>query len=279
MNGLWLERGDLRLRDDLPEPERRPGWSLVQVKCAGICATDQALAQGYMDFAGVPGHEFVGTAIDGPLLGRRVVGEINAGCGECAACRAGDSRHCGARTVLGIAGLQGAFAERVALPDHNLRAVPDGLEDDVAVFVEPFAAALHVADDVDLATHRRVLVAGDGKLGLLCAAALALCGCDVTLCGHHRQRADLLGLPLTFASGWLDREPGDFDPPPPFVVAEQRLIGSRCGRFDAALELLAEHRFDVRPLISARYPLAEGPAAFARAAAPGVLKVLLDFVP
>jgi threonine dehydrogenase-like Zn-dependent dehydrogenase len=206
VRGLYLDSGKLALRSDLPVPEPRPGWTRVRVLQAGICATDQALANGYMGFRGVPGHEFVGTALDGPLRGRRVVGEINAGCGVCERCRCGDSRHCSARTVLGIAAHDGAFAEQLALPDSNLLPVPDAVSDDAAVFTEPLAAALHLADDVDLRAHRRALVAGDGKLGLLCAHALALHGCEVTVAGRHAERAALLPAGAAFARGWL--EPG-----------------------------------------------------------------------
>lgn len=323
MRGLWLQRGDLRLRDDLPEPVARPGWSRVQVRRAGICATDQALARGYMGFEGVPGHEFVGTALDGPFAGRRVVGEINAGCGACARCVAGDPRHCEARTVLGIVGLQGAFAERLLLPDRNLLAVPDRVDDDVATFAEPLAAALHIADDVSLAPGTRALVVGDGKLGLLCALALQSRGADVTLAGRHAERAAWLPAGIAHVVGWFDgagtgasASPADVAPfalaveasgnadvlprllpmvaprgaivlkttterpttidLSPLVVAEQRLIGSRCGRFAPALDALARGTVDVRPLIAARFPLVDGVAAFARAGQKGVLKVLLD---
>lgn len=318
MRGLHLDSGDLRFCSDLPEPQARPGWTRVQVLQAGICATDQALARGYMQFRGVPGHEFVGIALDGPLQGQRVVGEINAGCGTCPACLAADSRHCANRTVLGIAGLGGAFAERLSLPTVNLLAVPELVGDDGATFVEPLAAALHIADDVDLAQHRRVVVAGDGKLGLLCAAALAHHGCTVTLVGRHPDRRSLLRQQVTFVEGWLEGETAAAGPQDAFdlgvdatgnadvlprllglvrprgtivlkttterpssldlsslVVREQRLVGSRCGRFAPALAALAQGVFDVHGLISARYPLAQGIEAFARAQQRGVLKVIV----
>ncbi len=227
MRGLYIDQGKLTLRDDLPEPEARAGWSRVAVTRAGICATDQALLAGYMGFAGVPGHEFVGVALDGPFAGKRVVGEINAGCGRCALCRAGDSRHCKDRTVLGIAGLGGAFAERIALPNANLLAVPDGVSDDAATFTEPLAAALHIREDVAWTTHRRVLVVGDGKLGLLCAAALASGGHDVTLVGRSPRRvgrAALLGPPFQFVSGWFEND------------ASARQAAEEVDPFDVAVE-------------------------------------------
>lgn len=215
MRGLHLASGSLTLLEDLPAPQPRRGWSRVRVLQAGICATDQALYRGYMDFTGVPGHEFVGVAIDGPLQGQRVTGEINAGCGTCEECKGGDSRHCKTRSVLGILRHSGAFAEQLALPDANLVPVPDAISDDAATFVEPLAAALHIADDVDLATHRRAIVAGDGKLGILCAHALALHGCIVTVAGRHKSRAALLPAGATHAAGWLEAAPtapvGAFD--------------------------------------------------------------------
>ena len=207
MNGLHLDSGALSLRTDLPKPEERPGWSRIRVLQAGICSTDQALARSYMNFVGVPGHEFVGVAIDGPLAGQRVVGEINASCGHCALCKSGNPRHCSQRSVLGIFNHPGAFAESIALPDGNLFAVPDQVSDDAATFTEPLAAALHIADDVDLKGGEKTLVAGDGKLGLLCAWALALHGCEVTVAGRHPERQDLLPDGARLETGWLEESP------------------------------------------------------------------------
>jgi threonine dehydrogenase-like Zn-dependent dehydrogenase len=193
VRGLCVEAGRARVRDDLEPPADRGRAEVpVRMRLAGVCATDLALARGYMGFAGTPGHEFVGTALAGPLAGRRVVGEINAGCGACAPCRGGDPRHCPARTVLGIVGRPGAFAEELALPAANLIAVPDELPDEVAVFCEPLAAALAIAERVDLAGIEAALVIGDGRLGLLCAHGLLEPGAPVTLAGRHPARAALL---------------------------------------------------------------------------------------
>ena len=161
---------------------------------AGICATDIALSRGYMDFEGVPGHEFVGIAMSGKHEGQRVVGDINAGCGraECAACASGNGHHCPDRTVLGILNHGGAFAERLALPERNLLPVPDAVSTDAATFTEPLAAALEIAEQVTLAEGATALVAGDGKLGLLCAHVLHLLGLRVTVAGRHHERQALL---------------------------------------------------------------------------------------
>lgn len=316
MRGIVLERGRVLVRDDLAPPQPREGWSRVRVLRAGLCATDQALARGYLGFAGVPGHEFCGIALDGPHAGRRVVGEINAACGTCATCRGGNPRHCPHRTVLGIASLGGAFAEQVALPHENLHAVPDAVSTDAATFTEPLAAALHLADDVDVRSFRSALVAGDGKLGLLCAWALHLHGVAVTVAGRHADRASLLPPGVQHVTGLLEdgtphRRAFDLaveatgnpaalprlfghvqargtivlktttEQPvaldlAPLVVDELRLVGSRCGPFGPALDALACHRVPVERLVAARYPLADASAAFAHAAARGTLKVLLD---
>jgi threonine dehydrogenase-like Zn-dependent dehydrogenase len=185
------------------EPSVGEGEALVAVRVAGVCDTDLQLARGYMGFTGVPGHEFVGEVLSGALRGRRVVADINAGCGTCADCteRAPGLRghHCPTRTVLGILNRSGAFAERLALPERCLVPVPDDLPDDRAVFAEPVAAALHVSDDL-ADVDGPVAVLGDGKLGLLIAMALAAEGRAPTLVGHHREKlavADRLGIRTT----------------------------------------------------------------------------------
>ena len=200
MRGLWCEGGRLRHRGDLPEPEPAVGEVRVAVRLVGLCATDLALARGYLGFEGVPGHEFVGQALEGPLAGRRVVGEINAGCGRCLRCRSGDPRHCEQRSVLGILARPGAFAERLCLPAGNLLAVDDRIPDEWAVFAEPLAAALALEQHLMLLSaplvgERVALVIGDGKLGLLCAHALAAWHPEgrVDLLGRHPERAAWVG--------------------------------------------------------------------------------------
>lgn len=314
MRALWLERQQLRVRDDAADPAARDE-ALVRVTRAGICNTDLELVRGYYPFAGVPGHEFVGVVEASPdpaWLGRRVVGEINTRCGRCAACRAGRKTHCEHRTVLGIKARHGAFAERLVLPVANLHAVPDGLGDDAAVFAEPLAAALQVQEQVAFEPGQRVVVIGDGKLGQLVARSLALTGVDLVAVGRHPAKLALLegaGIATAPAAEVPERHAdvvvectgndeglalalravrprGSIVLKSTYrgearlnmsavVVDEVRLIGSRCGPFAPALELLASGRLDVAPLIHARYGLAEGVAAFEHAARPGVLKVLL----
>lgn len=319
MRGLWIdETGTARLRDDLEPPRPREGWTRVDVARTGVCATDLALCRGYMGFVGTPGHEFVGRAIDGPLAGRRVVGEINAACGSCRACRAGNDRHCPHRSVLGILGHGGAFAEQLSLPDGNLLAVPDAVSDDAATFTEPLAAALRIAEQLGprTAPGTDALIAGDGRLGILCAHAVASMGCRVTVAGRHPARASLLPDGASHRTGMLEAASDDAEPrytlaveatgrpetlgrllpwvtpmgtvvlktttekPVPLdtglaVVHEITLLGSRCGRFAPALELLANQAIPVEEMIEARLPLSAADQALERAAQPGTLKVLV----
>ncbi len=212
MRGLFVEAGRVRLVDDLPAPELAPGETRVRVLRVGVCATDLALVRGHMEFSGVPGHEFVGVALDGPLAGQRVVGEINAACGRCTACTAEidagrlDGRHCPERTVLGILGRPGAFAEELRLPTRNLHPVPDACPTDRAVFCEPLAAAYALLEAVHRDDGSRALVAGDGRLGLLCAHVLLEAGFEVTLAGRHPERAAWLAHPVEHVTGWLEAD-------------------------------------------------------------------------
>jgi threonine dehydrogenase-like Zn-dependent dehydrogenase len=246
-------------------------------------------------------------------VGRRVVGEINACCGACGECRAGRRSHCDNRSVLGIVGRDGAFATHLALPVENLHGVPDALPDEVAVFTEPTAAALELQQQVRVAAADRVLVVGAGKLGQLVAQTLAVTGCRLVVAGRspgplslvaargiatlttreiEPRAADLVvecsghpeGLELARRAvrprgtivlkstyhGAVEVELARF------VVDEITLVGSRCGPFAPALALLADGKVDPRPLLEARYALAEGLAAFEHAARPGALKVLVD---
>lgn len=295
--------------------------ALVRVTLSGICNTDLEIARGYAGFQGTLGHEFVGVLEDsargdvGTLRsGQRVVGEINAGCGSCALCHSGDSRHCPARTVLGIVGRDGAHAEFLKLPQINLVLVPDEISDERAVFTEPLAAACGILERTSIDKNTRVAVIGDGKLGLLCAQVIGTVTSNVTLIGKHENKlaiAKRRGLETTTLAGAKKRS-REFDVvveasgssngfelalkllrprgtlvlkstfhgatelnTARIVVDEISVLGSRCGRFAPAIELLKSNAIDVDSLISDEFRLTEGVRAMARAAEPGVLKVLL----
>lgn len=314
MKGLWLENGHLTLRADLPAPQPPAGEALVRVLRAGICNTDLELRRGYYPYTGVLGHEFVGVVeSEDEWTGRRVCGEINAACGECAQCRAGRKTHCDRRTVLGLVNRNGAFAEYLTLPFENLHAVPDSVPDDEAVFTEPLAAALEITQQIHIHPSDEVIVIGDGKLGLLCAQMLALTGCQLLVLGRHRNklailtgrgirtalvgeapalRADIVVECTGSADGFeLARKflrprgtlilkstyAGSLTTDMSRVVVDEiTVVGSRCGPFAPALDLLARKLVDVRPLIHDRFPLREAVRAMERAQEAGVLKVVLD---
>jgi threonine dehydrogenase-like Zn-dependent dehydrogenase len=308
VHGLWLEKQELQFREDLPNAATSSGEIVVRTLLAGICNTDLELTRGYYPFTGVPGHEFVGLLEDG----RRVVGEINVACGTCATCRREDRTHCEKRSVLGIARRNGAFAEFLTLPAGNLHIVPDEVTNEEAVFVEPLAAALEIQEQVRITPQHRVLVVGDGKLGQLVAQTLALTGCDLAVIGRHPEKLALLetrGIATATSDLIAPRSfdvavectgnPSGFDVArqalrprgtlvmkstyagnltvnaSSLVVDEITLIGSRCGPFAKALDLLRDRRVDVRPLIDSTYPLADGVRAFQRAEQPGTLKVII----
>lgn len=315
MKALWLENKQLQLKTNLPIPSPPPGEALVRVLQAGICNTDLELVKGYYPFRGILGHEFVGIVEQGPKnwLNQRVVGEINAACSQCRFCRSGIPTHCENRTVVGIVNRDGAFAEYLCLPVANLHRVPDNVDTDSATFTEPLAAALEIQEQIRVTSSQRVLVVGDGKLGQLVAQTLALTGCDLLVVGRHANKLAILearGIKTGFVDAVTNRafdiavectgNPEGFDIArralrargtlvlkstyaarlsldiSAIVVDEITLIGSRCGPFSKAIELLSQNQVDVKPLISDRYPLDDAIAAFNRAQEPGVLKVLLD---
>ena len=177
MNALWLENNKLDLRD-VPQ-RRKPDEALIRIRKAGICSTDLELVKGYYPYTGIIGHEFVGEVVeadDPAWVGQRVVGEINASCGECEQCMNGRPTHCEHRTVLGIVNRDGTFAEYTSLPLANLHRVPPSVPDEMAVFTEPLAAALEIQDQVQVKPTDRVLLIGAGRLGQLNAQTLALTG-------------------------------------------------------------------------------------------------------
>ncbi len=307
--------GQLRLAVDYTEPQPAPGEVRVRTTLAGICNTDLEIVKGYARFDGVLGHEFVGVvdqAQDRSLLGRRVVGEITAFCGVCETCRAGHTAHCLNRTTLGIRGRDGTMAEFFCLPAGNLHLVPEGVPDNVAVFVEPLAAACEVLEQVHVQPLHRVIVLGDGKLGLLVAQVLALTGCDLVAVGRHEEKLAILaarGIPTKLGTEGLDgsadlvvecsgraegfqaarrlvRPRGALVLKSTYhglvqvdlsslVVDEVRVIGSRCGPFPAALRLLDRGWVEVASLIEAEYPLDKALTAFEHAGRQGMLKVLI----
>jgi alcohol dehydrogenase len=315
MRALFFDQ-TLQYQTDLPEPDPAPGEALIRTRLAGICNTDLEIIRGYMGFSGVLGHEFVGEVVRADdaseLVGQRVVGEINAYCRECDTCRRGDPTHCPNRTTLGIFQRNGAMADYFTLPTHLLYPLPDSLPDEWAVFTEPLAAACEIIERIHIRPTERVVVLGDGKLGLLVAQVLQLTGCDLLVVGRNPNKlailekrgirvqttddkpepgADIVVEATGNAEGFATAREivrprgklvlkstyhGDLSLNMSMVVVDEiKLLGSRCGPFAPALRLLKQKLVDVEPLIHDTYSLDDGLAAFDRATSPGVLKVLL----
>jgi threonine dehydrogenase-like Zn-dependent dehydrogenase len=303
-----------RLDADRPRPTRGAGEARLRMRIAGVCDTDLQLARGYLGFSGVLGHELVGEVIeadDPGWVGQRVVADINAGCGECPDCTTARGHHCARRSVLGILGRDGAFAEELAVPERCLVAVPDRVPDEQAVFAEPLAAALHVLDE---SPEGPVVVLGDGKLGQLVARALLSAGLATIVVGRHAQKlalaaaagADTLleadvaqlgrvpsvveatgsaaglsrALSLVAPRGLLVLKttvagPVELDLAP-IVIDEIRVVGSRCGDLGRAIDVLASGTLDPTPLIAGRYPLNRADEALRHAGQRGTLKILIE---
>ncbi len=299
---------------EIPTPVPEPGDALVRVRMAGICGTDHALLGGYRGFRGVPGHEMVGVvekASDSSWVGRRVVSDINIGCGACSLCGQGLLRHCENRKVLGIEGRDGAFAEYLTTPIGNLHRVPDSVSDEEAVWVEPLAAALAVGE-AGISPGERVLVVGDGRLGTLIALGLQMRGAKVEVAGKHEHKLSLLrSVGLSVVAGaaraiypWVVEATGSPEgiekarawtrpkgtiilkstseemsrvDASRIVVDELRLVGSRCGDFEPAIAALVEKAIPVERLVSKVYPFRDIVTALDESARREVFKVLVDF--
>ncbi len=315
MKALQFINNQLKL-NEIKKPANE-NEALIRVIKSGICNTDIEIIRGYAGFSGTIGHEFVGIveeSSDQNWVGKRVVGEINAGCGICELCKSGDSRHCADRTVLGIHGRDGCHAEFLTLPNINLLEIPENVTDEQAVFTEPLAAAYGVLEQVEVLPETRVAVIGDGKLGILCSQTMTLASKNSFVIGKHKDKmqvAEAKGaegillenaakLNRTFdvvveASGSESGFATALDLLKPrgklvlkstfqgktnlemwrVVVDEITIIGSRCGRFAAALELLRDGKIDVESFISDEFNLRNGLEAIKKAQQKGVMKVLI----
>lgn len=317
MRAVVFDNG-LKLDKNYAKPSPRKGEALIKVNTIGICNTDYEITKGYMGYKGVLGHEFTGVveeinADDKSLLNKRVVGEINCGCGECEWCHQGLERHCPNRSTLGIWQREGCFAEYVCLPVKNLLEIPENVTDEEAVFTEPLAAALEILEQIHIPPYKKVVVLGDGKLGLMIALALNAAGLDLVLIGKHENKLEIAknqGVKTKLLSDVEIKKEYDFVVEAtgsisgfetslaltkprgtlilkstiaaskefnfaPVVVDEITIVGSRCGQFAPALRLLESGRIDVKPLISDIFELDESIAAFERNKEKSSIKVIV----
>lgn len=312
----------LKLDNNYEKPVPKKGEALVRVKLAGICNTDYEITKGYMGYKGVLGHEFVGVVEDvndedKSLVGKRVVAEINYGCHDvnCEWCNKGLVRHCPDRHTIGIWKKDGCFAEYITLPTEVLFEVPENISDEQVVFVEPLAAACEILEQLHIQPIQKILVQGDGKLGLTTALTLNAFNYDVTLVGKHQNKLDIAkkqgvktvllddleikpeweivveatgsisgfetAMALTKPRGTLVLKSTvagakEFNLAP-IVINEITVLGSRCGQFKPALKLLENDRIDFKPFISGIYSVDNAIEAFEKNKEKDTLKVLIKF--
>ena len=310
---------ELKLVKDYPKPKPEKGEALIRVHLAGICNTDYEITKGYMGYKGVLGHEFVGTVEeceDSSLIGKRVVGEINNACETCEMCKKGLQRHCSNRKTLGIWRKDGCFSEYMTWSVKDLLEVPENVSDEQAVFVEPLAAGLEILEQVHIQPIERVVILGDGKLGLTTALALNASNIDVTLVGKHKNKLDIAkqqGVKTRLLQDFEIKKEWDFVVEAtgsvsgfetalnltkprgtlvlkstvaaskefnlaPIVIDEIRVQGSRCGRFAPALRLLEQNKIDFTPMISGVYSVDDAIEAFEKNKTKDSLKILLNFI-
>lgn len=308
----------LKYVEDYEKPTPRQGEALIKVTYGGVCNTDKEITKGYMGYKGILGHEFTGVVEeindeDKTLLGKRVVGEINLGCKNCEWCAKDLERHCPNRSTLGILAKDGCFAEYVTLPLSNLIEIPENVPDEQAVFVEPLAAGLEILEQMHIQLCQKVMVLGDGKLGLLTALALNACGLDVLIVGKHQNKLD-----IAKNQGVKTQLLSEFEQAPkfdvvveatgsitgfetsvncvkprgtlvlkstiaaskelnlaPIVINEITILGSRCGRFEPAMRLIASGKIDFSQMISKIYPIEQAINAFDANNAKDTIKILL----
>ena len=314
MKATYFDGKQIILDKNFPDPPSDE--TLVRVNLAGICGTDLEILDGYMEYTGILGHEFVGTvekSRNPTMVGKRVVGEINAGCGKCNSCMNGIQRHCPSRTVLGILKRDGAFAEFLSLPEKNLHVIPDSISNEQAVFVEPLAAAFEIKEQVSLKPEWNVAVVGDGRLAQLIIQVIKLTCSNITCFGKHESKLEGLvqsGIKIKIGiestdeklfdlvveatgsnSGFVDTmklvkprgivilkstiaSRENLDLTPT-IINEITLIGSRCGLFKPAIDALASGIISVNSMIDSTFPLEKFEDAIIHAKNPNTLKVFL----
>lgn len=300
---------------ELPDPTPSKGEALIRILYSSICNTDIEITRGYMGFTGIPGHEFVGEVInkESRYYGKRVVGEINVTCGKCIMCRTKRPTHCIDRTVLGIAGRPGVFADYTILADKNLHVVPDEVMDVSAVFTEPLAAALEIHEQITIDPKKSVFVLGAGKLGLLVTYVLNAKGMMYVLFDLEEEKVrkarsmGLLAMPIssmkpeakaeividctgspaglgfalehTFPRGKIVlkttvAKPSKIDLNQ-LVINEIELLGSRCGPFQPALEMLKKKEIEPGRMITEIVPFDQIVKGFQIAKRKETIKVLI----
>ncbi len=316
MKALTFDK-ELKFETDFAKPSPHAGEVLIKTRMVGICNTDFEITKGYMGYKGVLGHEFVGDVVEGDSkwLGKRVVGEINCGCGACSLCAQGLARHCMNRQTLGIWQKDGCFSEFFTLPVENLVEVPQNVSDEEAVFCEPIAAAMEIFEQLHIKPADKVALLGDGKLGLCISLVLNAMNVDFVHIGKYENKLAIsrsAGVKTMFLNELSEADAKSFDVVieatgsvggfetslslvkprgvlvlkstiaakeglnlAPVVIDEITVLGSRCGQFAPAMKLLGRKAINVKPLITDILPFDEAIEGFEKNKQKDTLKVLL----
>ncbi len=204
--------------EEVPEPRIEQDEVLIRVRSCGICGSD---VHGYDGSSGrripplIMGHEAageiaqVGAAVQSFEPGDRVTFDSMICCRNCAFCRTGRPNLCENRRVLGVScedyRRHGAFAEYVAVPQHIVFRVPEGVDFDEAAMVEPVSVAVHAVGRTQPALGDTALVVGAGMIGLLTLQALRSAGCGrivaADLAADRLELAKRLGADHTIQAG------------------------------------------------------------------------------
>jgi threonine dehydrogenase-like Zn-dependent dehydrogenase len=319
MRALYFNN-KLNFVNNFPKPYPADKEALIRIHMAGICNTDIEITKGYNKFKGIPGHEFVGIVEDVNIadkswIGKRVVGDINCACGSetCEYCKQDLGRHCPDRTTLGIQGRNGCFAEYITLPVENLYEVPDHISDEVASLTEPLAAGFEILEQIEIKAGQKVLIVGDGKLGLMINHAISSTGAIITHVGKHPEKLNIsaqnntkailldqmspelfdIVIEATGSAGGFEFSLAHTKPRGTLilkstitatqkidltsvVVNEITILGSRCGLFSPALSYM-RNKPNLSEIIEAIYPSNKALEAFEHAKRKGTLKILIDF--
>ncbi len=289
--------------------------ALIQILTAGICNTDIEIIKGYMGFKGVLGHEFVGLvkqSKQNELIDKRVVGEINIGCNKCIYCINNLQKHCLNRKVIGIYNKNGTMSEYITLPTKNLHILPNTINNYEGIFVEPLAAACEILTQIHILPDYKIMILGDGKLATLIAQIINIVNPNLYVKGINPQKIKLLNnLSINADSKLFNKKEWDIiieatGNPEGFkialdyikprgiiilkstyhknikinqnniVVNEITVLGSRCGNFNMAINLLHNKLVDVKPLITKILPLENYKTAFRLAQNPNSYKIIFE---
>lgn len=160
---------------DIPKPELHNEYLLIKSLATGICGTDLEIIEGGVDPAYIRypitlGHEWVGRIVASGAydfaVGARVVVEGVVPCESCDECQAGATNRCAKYDEIGFT-RDGAAAEFISVPAKLAHLIADQVSDESAALVEPAAVVYQGLLRINLTPDSKILIIGDGTIGLL----------------------------------------------------------------------------------------------------------------